>query len=494
MQTILDQLDARCFARRQEILSSCDLPPRAGTIYYVSAQGDDTLDGRTPDTAWKTLARVDSAVLCPGDSVLFRRNDLFRGHFCAQEGVFYGAFGTGAKPKMYGFAYDLADEALWEVYDSAHHIYKMTRPIQDCGTLVFNHGERHSRKLIPSYINGQFVCRADETQPFDMAREMTQNLDIYCHCIGEMTTHPSKGESFPIPHLTDDTLGTLYLRSDQGNPGSIFSSIEALPRRHMITVKNHVHIDNLCLKYIGMHAVKGSKHIQGLHVTNCEIGWVGGCIQHYLGTDPNYPAGGRGTVTRFGNGVEIYGGCEDFLVENCYIYQVYDAAVTHQITTRGRRYTLKDITYRHNLIERCVYGIEYFLEKTDGDSDSMMENIEITGNLLRLSGCGWGQQRHNTNTPALIKGWSFENTARNFTIHHNLFDRCAFRLLHLVAREKTSCPALHDNVYVQHRGGLLGQYGENCVSEPPVLPFDEGAEDIIRRLWGDSAARVHLLP
>lgn len=490
---MLTKIDQYSESRKLQILSAPDAARGTGRAYYVCHDGDDALDGLSPDTAWQTLQKVNDAQLCPGDSVLFRRGDLFRGSFHAQEGVFYGAFGTGDKPRLYGWDYNLADETLWELYDAAHHIWKMTQPIPDCGTLVFDEGRLHSRKLIPSYIGGQFVCREDVQKPFVMAQEMTQNLDIFSRYDKKTTTTPSKGEDFPIPHLTDSDPGELYLRCDEGNPGKVFSSIEALPRRHMIRVKNNVHIDNLCLKYIGMHAISGNKHIQGLHVSNCEIGWIGGCIQHYRGTDPNYPEGKRGTVTRFGNGVEIYGGCEDYLVENCYIYQVYDAAITHQMTTGGKTYQMKNICYRGNLIENCVYGIEYFLDKTEGDQASLMENCEISGNILRLSGYGWGQQRHNTDTPALIKGWSFENTARNFCIRDNIFDRCAYRLVHLVAREKESCPVMQGNTYIQHRGGLLGQYGANALREPDLLIFDDHAEALIRTHLRDDAATVILL-
>lgn len=35
----------------------------------------------------------------------------------------------------------------------------------DVGTLVFNGGEAHSVKLIPSYIRGRFVCRDDVCFP-----------------------------------------------------------------------------------------------------------------------------------------------------------------------------------------------------------------------------------------------------------------------------------------------------------------------------------------
>ena len=120
-----------------------------------------------------------------------------------------------------------------------------------------------------------------------------------------------------------------------------------------------------------------------------------------------------------------------------------------------------------------------------------MENIEMCGNIIRLSGYGWGQQRHNTDTPALIKGWSYTNTAKNFTIHHNIFDRCAYRMLHLVAKKQESCPDMHDNIYIQHLGGKIGQYGANEIEEPENLSFDEKAEQKITEVFGDKNAQVY---
>ncbi|MBR3714647.1 MAG: hypothetical protein IKM18_01930 [Clostridia bacterium] len=480
--------------RKQEILSSADNITVNGTKYYVSSSGSDENDGRSPENAWKTLEKVSSADLKEGDGVFFKRGDLFRGRVYAQRGVTYAAFGSGEKPKFYGWDRSLAESTLWSEYDKEHHIWKLNEKILDPGTLVFNEGEYHSVKLIPSYIKGRFVCRNDESKLFDMKEEMVRDLDIYWHFDELLTEEPSKGESFPIPKMCDKSLGDLYLRCDRGNPGEIFDSIEAVVRRVMFSVgaNENVHIDNLCLKYIGHHAIaSGGKLTKGLKVTNCEIGWIGGTIQHYFGTDPNYPQGGRGTVTRFGNGVEIYGSCEDYTVENCYIYQCYDAGMTHQVTTFGKKRIMKNVLYKDNLVENCVYSIEYFLEMNNGDSESYMENITICGNILRLSGYGWGQQRHNTDTPAHIKGWSYTNKASAFRIHHNIFDRAAYRMLHLVAEKQESCPEMYENTYVQNLGGMLGQYGANEEKEPEILIFDENADEKIENIFGDKNAKVY---
>ena len=487
------ELEQKAEDLKKRILTAPDQRRVSGTAYYVSNEGNDDFDGRSPETPWKTLHKVSTAKLLPGDGVFFRRGDLFRGYVDAQTGVTYAAYGQGEKPRLYGWDKNLADPALWELFDSEHHIWKLREPILDCGTLVFNDGEAHCRKLIPSYINGKFVCRDDEARIFEMAEEMTRDLDLVCFYDARTTTTPSKGQNFPVPVIDRESLGELYLRCDCGNPAACYSSIEALPRRHMFSAEEnaHVTVDNLCLKYIGCHAIcAGGLSVEGLHVSNCEIGWIGSAIQHYFGTDPNYPQGGRGTVTRYGNGVEIYGGCRDYLVENCYIYQVYDAGITHQITTNGTNYQLCGIRYRNNLVERCVYSIEYFLEKTMGDTQSAIGDCIMEDNILRLSGYGWGQQRHNTDTPAHIKGWSYENTASDFVIRRNIFDRAAYRMVHLVAKEAESCPVMEGNTYVQSNGLMLGQYGANGLAEPPILPFDAHAEETIRTVFGETDATV----
>ena len=490
----LTRLEATCDSRRDEIRGTTDDITAVGTTYYVSNAGDDTADGTTPETAWRSLGRVSDAPLSAGDCVRFKRGDLFRGQVRTKPGVTYAAYGVGEKPRFYGWDHSLCDTALWEPYDETHSIWRLTEPILDCGSVVFNGGEAHSRKLIPSYIDGRFVCREDESLPFDMGRDMTRDLDLVWFYDDRLTRIPTKGQDFPVPVVDEQSFGTLYLRCDRGNPAEVFSEIEAMPRRRIFALlcNPDVTLDNLCIKYTGEHAVAGGGQcLRGLTVTNCELGWIGGAIQNYFGTDPNFPQGGRGTVTRYGNAIEIYGGCEGYRVENCYIYQVYDAGITHQITTNGGFYTMKDIRYANNLIEYCVYAIEYFLEKNNGDVASYIEGCEICDNILRFSGYGWGQQRHNISTPAHIKGWSYENTARHFTVHGNIFDRAAYRMLHLVAKEPESCPAMYGNTYVQTIGGLLGQYGGNETAEPPVVPFDDRAEDVLTEVWGEKDPTVY---
>ena len=494
----LAEFEALCEKRKKEIRETKDIDPRdiCGYTYYVSNDGCDENNGMTPETPWKTLEKVGNTKLFPGECVRFRRGDIFRGTLSCQAGVTYTGYGEGEKPRIYGWKCNLADPALWICVDETHHIWKYAEQISDCGTLVFNGGQFHSRKLIPSYVQGRFVHRNDESKPFDMATDMTQNLDIFCYFVGNQRIRPERGETFSVPNVQDGCDGDLYLRCDDGNPGNVFHDIEAVTWNVAVTGNGNpqVHIDNLCLKYAKFGVSGGYPHVIGLHITNCEIGWIGGNIQNYTGEDPNYPQGTHGSVTRYGNGIEIYGGCEDYLVSNCYVYQVYDAGMSHQVSTYGRRYVMRNIRYVDNLIEKCVYGIEYFLEKIQGGEDSYMEDIQMSGNIICDSGYGWGQQRHNIHTPAHIKGWSYANTAFNYRIHDNIMGRAGYRMIHLVAKEKESCPKMWNNTYIQDMGATLGKYGYNEIQEPNDIRFDESVEDSIIQVLGEKDPTVYYIP
>jgi aryl-phospho-beta-D-glucosidase BglC (GH1 family) len=50
----------------------------ATTFYVDASNGNDRNDGLSPETAWKTIAKMNGTVLRPGDPVLFKRGEVWR--------------------------------------------------------------------------------------------------------------------------------------------------------------------------------------------------------------------------------------------------------------------------------------------------------------------------------------------------------------------------------------------------------------------------------
>ncbi|HMN06939.1 MAG TPA: right-handed parallel beta-helix repeat-containing protein [Flavobacteriales bacterium] len=80
------------------------------TDYYVSPNGNDSNNGTSPSTPWKTISRVNQAPFSyqPGDRILFERGGTWRGEVLfgssgtASQPITMGAYGTGAMPIIKG--------------------------------------------------------------------------------------------------------------------------------------------------------------------------------------------------------------------------------------------------------------------------------------------------------------------------------------------------------------------------------------------------------
>ena len=434
-QGISARIEEQAAHLRDEIEHAPSVPAREKT-YYIRADGDDCADGRTPATAWKTAREPERRGLGAGSLVLFRRGDLFRGGFRALPGVTYSSWGEGEKPWITASPFDGARTGSWtEVCPSVWRYSEKIR--DDCGGIVFDGGPLCGLKKVVSWESGEPVDSVTR-EPFRGYFDLTGDLSFW-HDLGREAIRAEEG-------------GYVYLRSERGNPARRFREIEFLPRVHGITIGGDgVTIDGLCVRYCGAHGIAAGT-VNGLTVRNSVFGWIGGGLQYYRGGRP----------VRFGNGVEIYGGCTDYTVERCHVFQCYDAGLTFQYSSGGRDPILMDgVSFRENLIEDCVYSVEYFLGKPeDPDVGRIMRRIGIEGNLMRRAGYGWGIQRPDKLTPAHIKSWDHENRCGgDFVIENNLFDRGRAMMLHVSAAREEWLPAFRNNRYIQYRGADLGRIG-----------------------------------
>jgi parallel beta-helix repeat protein len=81
----------------------------ANNAYYVDASaGNDSNDGRSPTTAWRTIAKVNASSFSPGDSVLFNKGRTWREMLTppssgsAGNPITFAAYGSGPNPIISG--------------------------------------------------------------------------------------------------------------------------------------------------------------------------------------------------------------------------------------------------------------------------------------------------------------------------------------------------------------------------------------------------------
>ncbi len=391
----LDEVIALATKRKNEILSSDSVYSANGTVYYVDSEnGSDNNDGLTPETAFKSLDKVTNITLNSGDTVLFRRGQVFRGLLKAQEGVTYSAYGEGKKPELWG-SVDASNPDDWEETEYKN-VWRFKKPVHhslDIGAIFMKNDELWGIKVLVNTFTNERCDMGNNTTP-DVSN-------------GRTLVHRERGIWNGIEDLKGDLefwhdweSGYVYLNCPDGNPAKAFGNIEMTQRVSIITPKvwgpKDITLDNLTLKY-GNFGVSGFGDSVNFTIRNCIFGCIGGSaefVEAYVNKDPAFK--GYSGVARLGNGVEVYGVCENFTVENCYFYQNYDAAVTVQVYYEVAQ---KDIVnentrWANNLFDTCHYCFELWLTIPDSNGfRHELNTTDISGNICLNCGYGWAQQR-----------------------------------------------------------------------------------------------------
>ncbi len=88
------------------VIAICNLT--IATNYYFSNEGNDSNNGKSESRAWRTIDRLKKAKLKPGDKVLFRCGDVFRGEIkikssgTGKKPIIFTSYGSGQKPIISG--------------------------------------------------------------------------------------------------------------------------------------------------------------------------------------------------------------------------------------------------------------------------------------------------------------------------------------------------------------------------------------------------------
>ncbi len=410
----------------------------SGNTYYISEKnGNDENDGKSPETAVKTLAGLNKVLRFPqkGTAFLFERGGVYRGTVsAATNGLVIGSYGEGPKPIIMQSKKNYADPALW-VETAWPNVWKCTDKLNNVGVIGFDHDLQDYSAATYDETYGIIM----NANLFDVkgVQSLSNDLEFYSVLSNDQTTGGTVSQN------------ELYLYSKSGNPGERFKSIEIGENVAIISGKgNDVVIDNISFKFTGGHGMGGAGGCKNRTVTNCIYSWLGGSV---LSLDFR----GDGKPVNYGNAVEIFGSCNGYYVKNNWMYQIYDTGVTHQYSDYPAC-TMENIEYEKNLIELCHWGIEYY-NSDDGSvpaSRKYMKNVYMAYNVVNNTGYGWGSiTRYRQRGSYAHCGYSLANANENELTEYNIYNKSAGYVVYLVANSKE---VFRKNIYIQTVGDRLG--------------------------------------
>lgn len=348
-----------------------------GTTYYVSSSdGDDADSGLTQELAKASLSWVNSVTFTAGDSILFKRGDTFRGSIYQTENgsagsyIVYGAYGTGAKPKILG-SKDLSATGDWEVHSG--NVWKTTAILgtlqDDISNLIFNNEAScgYKKRTIDS-LNAQ-------------------------------------GKFF---YNTADNLLYLYSAS---NPGTFYTHIEAAGHYDIYQAIfyfincSYIKVENLDFRYSSADGVEG-RDVNGFIVEHCDVSYIGG---EWFLEAPD--------LRRVGNGIQLSVNVSNAIVRYNKVSQCYDAGISPQAWVDGS--VMENISMYNNIVTNCWYSYETWSAPT-----YTLSNVHFFNNTCVDAGDCWSNtplQRPDLNNASHVIIWALTGTATNVTIRNNIF-------------------------------------------------------------------------
>lgn len=344
----------------------------AETYYVSNSNGNDSDSGRTAALAWKTLSKVNSAKYVAGDSILLKRGDTWFGQLIPKSGspenhIFWGAYGAGNKPVIHESI--LLSSGDWTNEGSG---VWSTHSSNEIGNILFNSNasvgwRKWSLKALVKQGDWCYDFRTDK----------------------------------------------VYLKSSL-IPSAYYSNVRILLCNRIVELNgvNYGTFDNLDLRYSGYEGI-GATSISttGITITNCDISWCGGKMytKH----------------TRLGNGIGFWRNISNILIENCRIFECYDAGITPQYTGKATGVIETNFTVRNCQIWNCEYGFEYFNRSNSGETS----NFLIENNTFYGCGLGWGHAQRPDPTGRALRLAGTPAKTKKFVIQNNIFLQATDALL-----------------------------------------------------------------
>jgi len=299
----------------------------------------------------------------------------------------YGAYGTGAKPKILG------SKALNITLDWTLDIANVWKTTATLGT-----------------------------EQNDIANLVFTNETAYGVKKNSLVGCVSQGQFF-----YNGTNDLLYLYS-ASNPATYYGVVEACGNygqgQGIFTFTNcsYITVQNIDFRYSSAAAIEFETSTHCI-IEDCNVAWVGG---EYLN------AGGANEI-RVGNGISLWMANSYFEIRRNTVSQCYDAGISPQgggVTP----YTQSYISMYNNVITNCWYSYETWVEAI-----GTQINVNFYNNTCVNAGTVWcADQRIDKANGRHLMLWEETGSITNCNIKNNIFSVCTNEAIKMATYVKYS--------------------------------------------------------
>lgn len=331
-------------------IDTIELVATGNSTVYLAEDGDDANVGDRPDRAWRTIARLNSAIrdgsVGAGHNVLLKRGDEFFGELDfrraerLQSGrpLLVSAYGDGDLPKLCGYkVLNMPDQ--W--FSIGGDVWKIN--LTDRASYAGNVGNRSA--------NTGFL-RVDGK--------------IFGAKRWEVTSLKNKWDFY-----NDGT--DLYVKLDM-NPATAADDVRAAVDGTLIIGCKNLTVCSVDLQGIGGHAFR-QRSAGPVEVSDCRIHEIGGArLSNY---------------TRYGNGVELWMGSKDVSVKRNDLSEIYDVACTLQGNQKGLAQSIERCAFTSNRIWNCSQAFEFWGTGGNYSQGAGFLGCRFVGNICVSGGHSW---------------------------------------------------------------------------------------------------------
>lgn len=274
--------------------------------YYVSNAGDDANSGQSKNAAWKSLIKVNNTVFDPGDSILFKKGDVFIGAFSISNSgtsgspIVYATYGTGSKPTISGF------QTITEWVSVGNGIYSASTTAPVSLNIVSVNGVNTAKGRYPntgylSYESHSGLTRITDNSltstPNWTGAEVVIRTNSFVSEVRSITSHSGTNISFSAVGLTPNdgfgyfiqndvkaldlpgewsiSNGTIYMYFGSSIPSDYVVKVGNIDDVLTINTKSFIVIEGLSIQGANKKdiVIWNGSHIS---IKNCDISFSGG--------------------------------------------------------------------------------------------------------------------------------------------------------------------------------------------------------------------------